>query len=1056
MRFQPVCLAVLLALATARAQDAAPPKAAAEHAELMQAVESDATRAMAQRVNDCVAEVKELREARKLGEARAALRSQSSEALAVPGRDKSELLERALEDLGQAAQSLGDSEAAIALFEPCLAFRIAAQGGDASEVQSLRNNLGNSYWATGELVRSRQLLSEALECLSRLLPADDPRVSDAKSNLGVVLYKSGDYDGAFKAFSEVLAMVKTKHAEDDPSVQWAYGNMANVLDALGDREKALAYRERVHAILSANLPADDTDVLSSRENLGLALRKNGDPVGAKMLLQSVLEVRERTLPPGSRALDGTRQNLALALLDVGDAHGARILLEGVVARMQATLPDADPTLNNARQNLCSVLARLGESARARELAEHSYDVLRESLGPKHPLTLNSMISLASALDEVGELEPALDLAQAAAETQRESGAKDTSALLTAESASAIMLLKLGRREEATDLQASVVQRLVERFGPSNLEVLSAKMRLAGVVEDLDPARSLALQREVGAALVPSLLSAGRVLSPREAELRAVRLGELIDPIVARCRAQGDAALCFELTEASRSAAVASARSLRDLDHAAARDAAVEELRAELRRKSARLAVLAEQGSRDEYQAAVVERSALERKLGDAVAKYRDVVQVETRPAAIAAHLPQGGAAVCYRRFEVREHTDAGKAPMTIGFAAFVLHRDGSVVRVELGPADAIERAVEAWRRAIGVTGGEAGDPRAAGEALRKLLLDPVLAAAGDADRLVVACDDVTHLVPFDALPRDDGVVGDQVAIELRASLSTLVPGAHREHTARELVALGGIDFDAAAPRATAAEKQDAPAPAAAQREPPLTALRAPAERVGPRPSRFAPLASSLDEVRDIAALFEKQTGERGHVTLLTGDKAVKDALIEVAPRARFLHVATHGFSADDAAESDGARAADGFAAEVRGISPSVLCGLALAGANLPVDAVHRTRGTLTAEELAYLELDGCELAVLSACDTNVGVRRAGVGIASLQSALHAAGARSALTSLWKVPDAATRELMLAFYEGIWIDRLPKAQALWRAKGVLRERRAPLRDWAGWVLTGDAD
>jgi CHAT domain-containing protein len=84
------------------------------------------------------------------------------------------------------------------------------------------------------------------------------------------------------------------------------------------------------------------------------------------------------------------------------------------------------------------------------------------------------------------------------------------------------------------------------------------------------------------------------------------------------------------------------------------------------------------------------------------------------------------------------------------------------------------------------------------------------------------------------------------------------------------------------------------------------------------------------------------------------------------------------------------------------------------------------------------------------------VRRAGVGIASLQSALHAAGARSALTSLWKVPDASTRELMHAFYSGIWIDKLPKAQALWRAKSVLRERRAPLRDWAGWVLTGDAD
>jgi hypothetical protein len=50
-----------------------------------------------------------------------------------------------------------------------------------------------------------------------------------------------------------------------------------------------------------------------------------------------------------------------------------------------------------------------------------------------------------------------------------------------------------------------------------------------------------------------------------------------------------------------------------------------------------------------------------------------------------------------------------------------------------------------------------------------------------------------------------------------------------------------------------------------------------------------------------------------------------------------------------------------------------------------------------------------------ACETNVGIRRAGQGIQSLQTALHAAGARTAITSLWKVDDAATRKLMERFY-----------------------------------------
>jgi CHAT domain-containing protein len=145
------------------------------------------------------------------------------------------------------------------------------------------------------------------------------------------------------------------------------------------------------------------------------------------------------------------------------------------------------------------------------------------------------------------------------------------------------------------------------------------------------------------------------------------------------------------------------------------------------------------------------------------------------------------------------------------------------------------------------------------------------------------------------------------------------------------------------------------------------------------------------------------------------------------------------------------------------MSPMLLCGLALAGANMSVDAVGRVPGLVTADELSALDLTNCELVVLSACDTNVGERRAGQGVASLQKALQMAGARSVITSLWKVPDEATKDLMLDFYRRLWVRNEPKWQALWEAKRVMRdakdERGQPkytTRDWAAWVLTGDPD
>jgi len=148
---------------------------------------------------------------------------------------------------------------------------------------------------------------------------------------------------------------------------------------------------------------------------------------------------------------------------------------------------------------------------------------------------------------------------------------------------------------------------------------------------------------------------------------------------------------------------------------------------------------------------------------------------------------------------------------------------------------------------------------------------------------------------------------------------------------------------------------------------------------------------------------------------------------------------------------------------MKGMSPMLLCGLALAGANLPEDAVGRAPGLITAEEIAAPDLSHCELAVSSACDTNVGIRRAGQGVASLQRALPMAGARSVIASLWKVPDEATEERMLDFYGRLWVEKEPKWQALWEAKMKLREAadengkpRYSTRDRAAWMLTGEPD
>jgi CHAT domain-containing protein len=103
-------------------------------------------------------------------------------------------------------------------------------------------------------------------------------------------------------------------------------------------------------------------------------------------------------------------------------------------------------------------------------------------------------------------------------------------------------------------------------------------------------------------------------------------------------------------------------------------------------------------------------------------------------------------------------------------------------------------------------------------------------------------------------------------------------------------------------------------------------------------------------------------------------------------------------------------------------------GLVLAGVNRSPET-----GILTAAEVAALDLRGCELAILSACQTGLGGVEGGEGVVGLQRAFNEAGARTLVVSLWSVNDASTSLLMEEFYTNLWAKKIPKLEALHQAQ-----------------------
>jgi CHAT domain-containing protein len=68
-----------------------------------------------------------------------------------------------------------------------------------------------------------------------------------------------------------------------------------------------------------------------------------------------------------------------------------------------------------------------------------------------------------------------------------------------------------------------------------------------------------------------------------------------------------------------------------------------------------------------------------------------------------------------------------------------------------------------------------------------------------------------------------------------------------------------------------------------------------------------------------------------------------------------------------------------------------------------------------------------QLVVLSGCETALGEQVDGEGLIGVTWGFLYAGARMVVSSLWKVDEEATAELMATFYEGMIQNRMPPAR-----------------------------
>jgi CHAT domain-containing protein/tetratricopeptide (TPR) repeat protein len=834
---------------------------------------------------------------------------------------------------------------------------------------------------------------------------------------------------------------KERYPQGHPLLASSLNNLGSLLRAQGDYGGARGYYQRALEMGQAlypkeRYPQSHPDLVTSLNNLGLLLKLQGDYGGARGYLQRALEMREALYPKdkypqGHTELATSLLNLGFLLRAQGDYGAARGYCQRALAMFEALYPKArypqgHPGLAAILNDLGCLLQAQEDYGGARGYLQRAL-TMREALYPKERYPQGHP-DLAISLNNLGTL--------------LEAEGQFTAAL-------PLLQRAVDMCQDGTELFQGAV---------SEAETYDYFATLPGTINAL-------------------LSVSGRLPDQAEATYARVWRGKAA---VARAIQHRQAALVLQ--------AGSDAKSRQKL-----------ESWREVRRQLARLLLATAEGRDDpgrigRLRQLTAEKERRERELAEAIPEFgRQQALAHSPHARLLEQLPAGTTVLDIVAFNRSEHDPQVKGEQgerwTPSYVGFVLAQGQPVRQVDLGPAGPIDEAVRAWREAI-----VHRQPSPSAEAVRRRVWEPLARYfPPGTTTVIIVPDGLLTAVPWAALPGDrpGTVLLEQYALATVPHAPFLLDrltAPPRSPSEGDLVlALGGVDYD----------RVPSPLNDTAVRTELLALLRAETERGrGPADGDSPGWKTLLGTAREVEAVA-KLAGSRP-LLKLQGTEASTARLLRELPRARWAHLATHGFFADPKVHSILRPDPKLFALEgrqrVAGLrSPLVLSGLVLASANRPSGAVAQDDpaaddlGIVTAEAIAGLPLPGLELAVLSACETGLGLVGGGEGVFGLQRAFHLAGAHNVVASLWKVDDEATAALMAVFYDRLWQQGQPPIEALRTAQltlyyhpelaGELAKsrgtpdfdklvtrpvgvpvagaagRRGDAKDWAAFVLSG---
>jgi CHAT domain-containing protein/Tfp pilus assembly protein PilF len=973
----------------------------------------------------------------------------------MTGDDIHEMTPPELRRAAHQAHDTGDLRGALALNQRALAIDERLAPGSAETAEDL-SNIGSLHQELGNLTGALGFYQRALAICERLAP-QSAETAIQLNNIGTVHRDRGELASALSVYERALA-IRARVAPESAGTAVLLNNLGTAHRALGHLAAALSFYERALAVHEQVAPESTATAakLADRavmlNNIGFVHQARGDLAAALSYYERALALRERAAPE-STATAAMLNNIGFVHQARGDLAAALSCYDRALAIRERLAPES-AGVANILTNMGQVYHRRGDLAAALSYHERAY-VIDEQVAPGSAGTATDLNNIAFMHRARGDLATALSYLERALAIHLRIAPE------SAESAAVMRNMAImyrARGDLATAL--SYLERALaihEHAAPDSADVGTdlnnigavhrARGDLATALSDLE--RALAIHQRVA----PESAETARVLrniaavyrargDPTQALRQLDHALDIIESLRIRAGAgqaqeqvfaeyaatYGEAMACvqdrggsdacgsaFHYAERSRARVLVELLEQRRLawrpGTAEERElfAREEHARRQLADMENRLAALAQA---PEHDGPALARAQMERQRQR---RQLEEIQLELDIARGSATRARPEPVTLDR---VREQLAEDMLLLEYAFAqdrvlVWAVRRTAAAMASLPDSPDELDRLVEdsiaPYRKGERKTSDAAAKARAR---LSRVLFAPVGEEfwAG-ARRVLVIPDGRLHYLPFELLaaPYGEGPLRAACTVAYAPSATVFVTLRQRP------VQSPPASFIAFAPSFGESGGQDGAARAAGA--PP---------RWRQLFGSLSPLTGAREEVRRIGLLFDPVPGDE------PAQPATEWRIKKHAPGRRYVHIATHGVVQDG--------------------DPLFASGLLLdpPAPGEPIESEHLD-DFLQTYEMFDLELDA-EVVVLSACDTGLGLQRAGEGLVGISRALFFAGARCLVLSLWPVADLPTRQLMEAFYESLRANTAA-ATALSQAKELLRRELPEPYFWAGFICTG---